>query len=62
MFSLKFKDFSIAKTFAYGMYLMDNVVSKNALASTPTLSIKEKLALPPKGRISTKALICLTAK
>ena len=38
------------------MYLMDNVVSKNALASTPTLSIKEKLALPPKGEDLNKGI------
>ena len=56
LFSLKFKDFSIAKTFAYNMDLMDNVVSKNALASTPTLSIKEKLALPPKGEDLNKGI------
>ena len=56
LFSLQFKDFNVAKTFAYGMYLMENLVSKNALASTTTLSIKEKLALPPKGEDLNKGI------
>ena len=35
---------------------MENLVSKNALANTPTLSVKEKLALPPKGEDLNKGI------
>ena len=65
-FSLKFKDFNVIKTFGqevevwgrhyYGIYLVENLVSKNALANTPTVSVKEKLALPPKGEDLNKGI------
>ena len=35
---------------------MENLVSKNALANTPTVSVKEKLALPPKGEDLNKGI------